>query len=256
MEFIEIFAIIADMSKESSKFESLPEENTLPLRIKASEKIAEHGESTAWKVMAGTPEGRERLVALKEVRELKFANEAEMKKDRAFYDFLKNYPGFGKFVPETLHFKARATEESEPQLFRLQKYVEGKTIDKIKDVELYADPSVARQLLELADVSIKILDEARREKKLQPDFRRAMEYDTALAIIGGLISNPRYSKNIMIADKPDKDGERVFFVDVSPNWEERTSKLQEILVRKIVNPLEIMHLKRWKDKLEKILEQK
>jgi len=133
--------------------------------------------------------------------------------------------------------------------------LEGKPIDMVSDEELYKDPAVVRQLLELSEVAVSILKEARKEKKLQPDFRRAPGGRDIKATIGGWISNPRYSKNILISDAPDEKGQRVFFVDTGINASERTVKSQEMLTRYVVNPLEQFHFNRWKKKLEGILKQ-
>src|ERR1051326_6584338 len=107
------------MAKKSPEQTALPENNSLPLNIKESEQKFHARESTMWKTVAQDKEGQDRLVALKQVHREQFATEEEMRKSQEFYKFLKEFPGFGKFVPDTLYFKARATPDSAPQLFML-----------------------------------------------------------------------------------------------------------------------------------------
>lgn len=233
---------------------SLPEENMLPLKVGRSKKGPEHGDSTLWKVAAQKPEGVEKLIALKQVKREDFATPEAMRADKEFYEFLKNFPGFGKFVPDTMYFKAQMTKDAAPQLFRLQRFIEGRAADRMTDDELYHDPSVVRQLLELIDAALEILKEAREAKKPTPDFRHAIESNEPLrTTIGGLLSDPRYSGNIFVSDQPDESGQRVFFVDTGPNAQERTSKGQDTFAREVVGRLETGHFMLWKRKLEGIL---
>jgi len=245
------------MSFENKNFptpESLPDENLLPLKIKDSKKHAEHGESTVWEVEAEDKKGQEKDIILKQVHKEEFASPEERRADREFYEFLKKSP-IGKFVPDTLHFIAQLTPDSPPQEFRIQQFIDGKPIDGIPDEELYKNHEVVLQLLEFVYGATEILQESHRDKTFQPDFRRAFEATNARAILGGLLSNPRYTKNIIIANKPDEFGRQVFFVDTAVNAAERTIKREELLARHIVNPLEQFHFKKWRNKLENILKE-
>lgn len=233
------------------KFEqlpSLPEENTLPLDIKKLKKQAEHGESSVWEVT--TKKGDN--IALKQVRKKEFANLEAIHTDRKFYESLKDSP-LGKFVPDTLHFIAKETSGSYPQESRVQRFINGRTVDEVSNDEIYNNPVIASQLLELIEAAEGILQTAKKDKTFQPDFRRPLEGRDINAIIGGLISNPRYTKNIIITDKPDEKGRQVFFVDTGVNATERTVKREELLARHLVNPLEKFHFQRWKKKLKKSL---
>jgi hypothetical protein len=154
-----------------------------------------------------------------------------------------------------MYFKAQMTKEAAPQFFRLQKFIEGRAVDRMADEGLYRDPAVVRQLLELIDGALAILKEAREQKKPTPDFRHAIESNEPLrTTIGGLLSDPRYSGNIFVSDVPNESGQRVFFVDTGPNAQERTSKGQDMYARQVVGRLEGANLTLWKRKLEKILE--
>ncbi len=235
--------------------EQISKAHTLPLRVGESEKGKEHDDSIVWKTAVQNPEGLEKMIALKQVKREEFATLEAMQADKEFYEFLKNFPSFGKFVPDTMYFKARMTKDAAPQLFRLQRFMEGRAVDRMTDEELYRDPEVVKQLLELIDAAFSILKEAREQKKPTPDFRHAIEDNEPLrTTIGGLLSDPRYSGNIFVNDQPDESGRRVFFVDTGPNAQERTSKSQDIYARQVVSRLEGINLKLWKKKLEEIWE--
>jgi hypothetical protein len=242
------------------KFESmpsgtpLPKENTLPLRVGESKKGPEHGDSTLWKVVAQDPEGLGKMIALKQVKREEFATPEAMRTDKEFYEFLKSFPDFGKFLPGTMYFKAQMTKDAAPQFFRLQRFIEGRAVDRMTDDELYCDPAVVRQLLELIDGALEILRAAREAKKLMPDFRHAIESNESLRTkIRGLLSDPRYSGNIFVSEKPDESGQRVFFVDTGPNAKDRTRKGHEIFVREISSRIGETSFKHWKKELEKAL---
>lgn len=233
--------------------ESLPEEHKLPLRIKELESHAHGSESTVWKVLAKNPEDQEQLIALKQIRKESFASEAEMQKSKEFYDFLKNLPEFGKFVPDTLYFKARVSEGDEPQAFALQRFIEGTSIDQMNDEELYSDHAVAQELLSFARASLSAIEIARGRKAPKPDFGTSQEANQRAVVLGNYFLNPRYSTNIVISEKPEH-GQRVFFVDTGQNMGERMSKTTEVAQREIVGRLQGLQLKRWIKRLEEILE--
>ena len=119
----------------------LPEENALPLRVGESRKGPVHKDSALWKVAAQNPEGLERMIALKQVKREAFGTQEEAVADKKFYEFLKSSP-VGRFVPDTLFFRAKMTKDSpeKGQLFRVQRLIDGRSVDKIPDEELYRDP--------------------------------------------------------------------------------------------------------------------
>jgi len=246
---------VESFGKKEKSF-SLPEENTLPLRIKDSERLVDGGESTVWKTLTQDKNQVDKMVALKQVRKEVFASEEEMKKSQEFYKFLKNFPEFGEFVPDTLYFKAKLTSDSDPQAFCLQSFIEGERIDRLKDEEIYNDPAVIHQLLDLSGAAIKILQETRENKTHKPDFMWTPEAGKWRALLGAWLADPRYSSNIFIANKPDKEGRRVFFIDTGVNAQERTNKINELHGRYIVSPLGEAQFKRWMEKMKSILEEK
>lgn len=243
------------MNMEGPKLDkqSLPKKNTLPLRIKDSEEHARGGDSTVWKTEVQDKEGLDKLIALKQVRQEVFASGDEMQKSKQFYEFLKNFPGFGKFVPDTLYFKARVTADSNPQAFCIQSFIGGERIDRIKDDELYKDPEVVRQLLEFIDAATQMLQTVRENKMPMPDLMRAPESSSVRVMLGGLATHPRYSSNIFLSDKPDENGQRIFFVDTGMNADVRTKKAWELYTRHVVGPIQELQLKNWKKKLEAVV---
>jgi hypothetical protein len=233
--------------------EGIEKPSTLPINIVSGEKHAEGGESDVWKINTQNQKTGEQIdVALKQSKRESFATEEEMQKSKKFYEFLKSFPGFGKFVPDTLYFKAQETKDATPQSYCIQKFTEGERIDRLKDDDIYKDPVLVVQLLELADVSIKILQTAKQDDTQRPDFMRTPEVSSLRVMLAATIFNPRYSSNILVADKPDKNGQRVFFVDVGANANARMQKGWEWNRRKMVNSIIETQFKMWKKKLEKI----
>ena len=228
---------------------------TLPLNIKEGENFAEGGESKVWNIQTQNKDGTEQAhVALKESKREAFATEEEMKKSKEFYDFLKNFPGFGKFVPETLYFKAQETADpkDKPKSYCIQKFTPGERIDRLTDEIIYKDPVVVAQLLEFANVSIELLHTIKQNDIHTPDFMRTPEISNMRVLFGALVFNPRYSSNIQIANEPDKNGQKVFFVDVGVNANARMKKGWEWHGRKVVNSIIESKFNAWKKKLEKI----
>lgn len=237
--------------KTTENGKSLP--LTLPINIKEGEKHAEGGESEVWEIQTQNEKGVEQAnIALKKSKRESFATDEEMQKSKKFYEFLKNFSGFGKFVPDTLYFKARETAEDNPQAFCIQRFTQGERIDRLRDDVIYKDPVVVGQLLELVNASIKLLQTVRKDNIHNPDFMRTPELSSMRVIFGATIFNPRYSSNILIADEPDKNGQRVFFVDVGVNANERMKKGWEWHGRKVVNSIIESQFKIWKKKLEEI----
>ncbi len=231
---------------------NLPQKNELPLNIKESRAIAKGHESTVWGVEAENKEGIKQVV-LKETREQKFATEEEMQESKKFYEYLKNFPGFGKFVPDSLYFKARESADKNPQAYVLQHFMEGKTINKVSDEELYKDPALVHQLQEFIDASIAILQEARRSKKIKPDFHKSYGSDLRAVVLSNFLFDPRYSDNIFITDEPDKNGQRIFFIDTGANKDERTIKAIELMERYLIGNVQELQLKSWKKKVERMV---
>jgi len=232
----------------------IPEENKLPLNIKHNEIIVKSGESNVWKAEVQDREKLERLIALKQVRNEVFANDKEMHKSKDFYEFLRKFPKFEKFVPKTLYFKARMTSMDTPQAFAIQHYLKGKTLDQIPDDELYKEPNVVRQLLEFAHVAIAILRDTRKRKSPKPDFGTAGNADTTAQRYGNRFGNSRYSTNILITDKPEENGQSVFFVDTGINADERVDKTRQMVERQIMGRIREFNFIRWIKKLELILD--
>jgi pimeloyl-CoA synthetase len=221
----------------------IPEKNELPLKIAESKAFPHQGRDSSLtniKIEKG-----DASMALKEVRKEEFASLEEMKKSREFYDYLKKMPGLGKFVLDTSFFQARKTAEENPHAYRIQKIVEGKRLDELRDKDLYSDPELSKQLLDFVNSAIEALKKANESKEGSPDF-----YGDKLASI--YLYNPRYSGNIMIADKPDEMGRRIFLVDTSKQVQQ-TSKIGSLYQKHIGSQLQIAQLERWKKKIEERL---
>ena len=244
------------MSFEKRPTPRIPEKNELPLKISAQEHIAESGESSVYRTDVQNPKGHEQAIALKQNRKEIFASDEEMHKSKEFYDFLKAFPGFGKFVPETLYFKARMTSDSAPQAFAIQHFLKGKTIDQIPNEELYKDPAVVQQLIEFAHEAIAILQQTREEKSLKPDFGTAGTADADAQRYGNTFGNSRYTTNILISDSPNENGQRVFFVDTGVNADERVDSKRQFLERHVMGRMREFNFNRWIKELENILDSK
>lgn len=238
----------------SSKAPRIPEENALPLDVREHTLIAESGESNVWKARVQDSQGRERHIALKNVRREAFATDAEMQASKEFYEFLKAFPGFGKFVPETLYFKAKMTNESAPQAFVIQSLLKGRTLDEIPDEELYADPEVVRQLIEFARAAIDVLRKTRETGLLKPDFGVAGTASAQAQREGNMFGNSRFTTNVLIAEAPNEQGRRVFFIDTGVNADERVDKTRQVVERHVMGRIREFNFNRWIKKLENSLE--
>ncbi len=230
----------------------------IPLDIESGEKHAEGGESVVWKIYMKTGEGANAdHVALKISKDEAFATEEEMRKAEEFYRFLKDFPDFGKFVPDTIYFKAQETDKDTPRAFCIQQFKKGERLDRLKDDTIYKDPETVRQLLELVNASIEIIQAVRKNNGQYPDFMRTPEFNKdPRVIIGGSLLNPRYSSNILLADQPNEKGQRVWFVDSGVNANARRQKGWEWHERHRVNSVIEFQFRGWKRKLEKILNKK
>jgi hypothetical protein len=230
--------------------ERLPEKHQLPLKMEDSELLARSGESDVWRADVKDSNEQERKIALKQNRREEFASDEEMQRSKNYYEYLKNFPGFGKFVPDTMYFKARVEEGGPAQSFCLQELLPGKTINRLTDAELEQDPEVVRELLEFVDATIAILHATREENKVKPDFGKSPDDDTHGTHMANSMLNPRYSNNIFITDAPDENKRRVFFVDTGENLAERTKTLWRVFQLEVVGRVQESRLKEWKRELE------
>jgi len=228
---------------------------TLPLNIEKGRQHAEGGESQVWEVeIKGEKDAENQSLVLKISKDEAFATDEEMDKAERFYRSLKDFEGFGKFIPDTIYFKAQETTEDGPKSFCIQQFIKGERIDRLKDDVIYKDPELVHQLLELVNVSIQVIETARKNDTQYPDFMRTPEFNSdPRVMMGGAALQPRYSSNILIADKPDKYGQRVWFVDVGVNANARRKKGWEWNRRHEVNSIIKFQFNRWKKKLEEIL---
>ncbi|MHB8860454.1 MAG: hypothetical protein ACYC48_01825 [Minisyncoccota bacterium] len=232
----------------------IPEKHELPLNISGHKHIAESGESSVFGATVQDSEEKERNIALKQNRREAFASDEEMQKSKEFYEFLKAFPGFGKFVPDTLYFKARMTSADAPQAFAIQSLLKGRTLDEIPDAELYVDPEVVKQLLEFAHAAIDILQQTRQAGSLKPDFGVAGTASAEAQREGNTFGNSRFTTNVLVADAPDEQGRRVFFIDTGVNADERVDKTRQIVERQVMGRIREFNFNRWIKKLEGISE--
>ena len=226
------------------------------MKITSMKKLKEAGESILHEAHIQSASGKDQKIALKEVKNIDYATPEEMESNKIFYWSLREFKKFRKFIPPTAYIKGRMDAESDSQTFRLQRFIEGKSIDKFSDNELYKNPEVVRQLEEFAEAAIEVLEKTRKEKTLPPDFMRTPELAGIRVLIGSMMVNPRYSSNIFIADEPDKNGQKVFYVDTSANADVSHKKTWKFLAQYLHSPLQIRQLGKWKEKLQKILEEK
>ncbi len=234
--------------------DSFSEGNVLPLKIKGAQPADSMGWSHVSRVAVETKDGSKSEIVLKRLK-IKTRSEVQsvLAQNVNFYNLLKSFPGFQKFLPPTFHFIARDNPETEPQAYHLQPFIAGKALDQITDQELYSDTEVVRQLLELVNLLEAILAKHKRENLPRPDLLRTPRRAKFRAAVGGALADPRYTSNIMIADKPDQNEQRVFFVDTAQNGDERIGKFAGKLQIFISNLSQGRLLKTWKKKLESAL---
>lgn len=236
----------------AKKKETLPA--GLPFKVERGKKHAEGGESEVWEVeMGGEKDTEGNTVVLKISKDETFATPEEMQNAERFYRLLKDAPGFGKFVPDTIYFKTENTEGNAQKAFCIQQFIPGERIDRLSDDQIYKNPVVVNQLLELANASMQLLQTTRKNDAHNPDFMRSPEWNNINVLFGALVFDPRYSSNIHIADKPNASGQQVFFVDVGVNANARRKKGWEWHGRKAINLITEFQFNMWKKKLEAIL---
>jgi len=227
----------------------IPEKNELPLRIIESEEFEHQGmESTVAKVKVLDKDEQEKLIALKKVKREEFASVEEMKRAKEFYDYLKNLPGFSKFVADTIFLKAREIPGENPHAYRLQKLISGKRLDELTDEKLYSEPDLVAQLLEFIDAAINAFEQASKADMGSPDF-----YGNKM--LANYFFNPRYSSNVVIADRPDETGNRIFLVDVSKQVQQ-ASGIGKSFQKHIGSKLQIAQLKKWRKIVERRLKKR
>lgn len=229
----------------------IPEENQLPLKIESSEKIVSPGmETSVYRADISNPstEDLEKKI-LKEVKKVSFSSLEEAVASKKFYDFLKSNPKFAKFVPSTLYFIARMQEGEDAKSYRLQKEIVGETIDSIPDEKLYEDIELDKELLDCVNGLIELFEEQIESNGDLPDL-----YGRKL--LPNLLFNPRHTTNIMISEKPDENGQRVFFVDTSKQSQGKTSEAIDWYQKNVGGPAQLMQLKRWREKILKNIAEK
>jgi len=237
-----------EKSKKST--ESLREDilasaqNELPLNVLESKEMEQQGiDTVVSKARVSGRNDKEEKIALKKVNREAFASEEKMKKSKEFYDYMKSMPDFGKFVADTLYFKAQETPEEGPRAYRLQKLIEGERIDNLADEALYKDQEIRENLLEFIDAAINAMEQTGKDGKGSPDF-----YGSKTS--ANLLFNPRYSSNIVIADKPDKNKNRIFLVDTAPQIQQEEG-MGKLFQKYIGSKLQIAQLRHWKKIIEK-----
>ncbi len=226
----------------------IPKENELPLDIKKSEKFKSPGmETNIYKTdVVGHSEepGKTEKIILKEVKREDFDSLEEAEASKRFYEFLKSDPKFSKFVPSTLCFVARMNEGGSAKSYRLQRHIDGQTIDSIPDEELYKDKKLDEELLECVDGLIDIFEKQQEEKGDLPDLY-------GQKIVANTLFNPRHTTNLMIAGKPDEKGQRIFFVDTSKQSQGKSNKAIDWYQKNVGGPAQLLQLKRWREKILK-----
>jgi hypothetical protein len=221
-----------------------PKDYDLPFNISSFRPLKYQGiGSVVWEVAIEDKRGGLKPMVLKKFKDTRIDAKKELERAKEFYDFLKNHPKFKKCVINTQFFLGQLTAERKKHLsvFALQEKAEGKRIDKASDDELYENKTIIKQLLEFIDASTGILREAKKAGKNMPDF-----YGDEIK--ANFLCNPRFSSNIIVLNKADKDGRRIVFVDVSPQIQQ-TKGIGKIFQEYIGSNLQIYQLNRWKKKI-------
>ena len=156
------------------KFEvppQIPEDNELPLNIENSDEFPFQGrEAKIYKFDAAKGGVESGELLLKEVKREDFDSIEEAVQSKKFYDVLKNSPELSKFITNTLYFTARMKAGENPKSYRLQKRIDGKTIDFIPDKELYGDQKLNAELLELVNGLIVFFEKQKKKAATCPTF--------------------------------------------------------------------------------------
>lgn len=231
----------------------MPERDLLPFDIRESEVLSHQGkESDIKRLKVKDNSGNEQKRILKETRIAEVSNQddTEIQKLKANYEFLKNHPKFGKFVIQTDFVKAQSSELEPAKAYLVQQPIEGKRLDDISDKELYSDPELLKELLGFVEASIEILEETKNLPGKIPDL-----YADKKWFLGDFLHNPRYSGNIVVADKTENQHQRIHFVDSGTIFgagREKPPKIKKILYPVDVR-LQLLQLRRWKKSLEERL---
>lgn len=226
------------------------QENKLPFKIMGGPTDMNSGKETAVrKIEAKSIYGDFRKMVLKEQKQVALADDKVMQRLKELYMFMKQDPLFGKFVAETSFIKAQNNLDQPPKAFLVQNYIHGKTVGDYSDNEIYGDKKLASELLDFVKAAIAILQKTQRNPERMPDF-----YANKKRLLGHYLHNPRYSGNILIADKAADLQQRVFLVDSGTLFGPgHNVTLMKKLRRPFGNKVQIYQLKRWKRKLEQAL---
>jgi hypothetical protein len=241
--------------EEFSKKKEKPEAPILSekMNIVSKKAMKEGAESIMHESLIKSANGTDQRLALKEVKNKAYATDEEMENNKSFYRSLRNFEKFRKFIPPTAYIRARNDAESDPQTFRLQRFIEGTSVDKLTDEELYKNPTIVRQLEEFAEAAVEVIEKSYKDKTVPPDFGRTPEAASLRVWIGSMLINPRYSSNIFIADKPDKNGRQVFFVDTAAQTNIAHKKISKLAAQYFDSPVQIFYFKKWRKKLQAML---
>ncbi len=223
-------------------------ENRLPFDIQEMGPLGKGGVSEVSRASVKAHSGETQEIALKAHRSIEAGTLEQIKLMKQQYEFLQQDPDFGKFVVDTYFIRAQKTSEDPPQAFLIQSLVEGKRIDELEDKDLYADKKLVAELLEFVKAAISMLEKTKDRPDLRPDF-----FGNQKQFLGNFLHNPRYSDNIMIADEPEKNGQRVRFVDSGTMLSHGHNDLGHRIRLPLGRPLQLLQLKRWQKRLEKEL---
>lgn len=225
----------------------IPKEHRLPLAIQESEVFDKQGHDVAvWRVTIVDTENTPLDVLLKQTRtpeQTTLASTLEtMKQGKLFYEFLKTFPRFASFVPDTTFFIAQQTEDDQPRGYRMQRFIENaRQISEISDTELQQDPAVVTELIELIDASIEVFEEAIKWGMPVPDYY-------GKSVVANFVRDPRHTSNIIVTPTPDTDNHRVHFVDVGENIPMASGIRKQL--SGLSSRLQLTQLRRWKHQLE------
>lgn len=251
------------MIREDSFSNRYPElnKNELPFSIGHESLVSDKGhEFKVSELLVEDAGHKGRRIAFKEAKLVELDSEAEMLKEKRFYESLKKHPKFGKFVVETNFVIGKRKADDERKAFRVQKLLKGKPIAEVPNGQLYGDAETVKQLIEFIDASLAILEEQGEKATGRPDLLSSERWSNTIWALANFLHNPRYSNNILISDKETEHSGRVHFIDTAPmgftrNIQSGGKKLAREFFTKVEDsalPLQIFQLKRWRSKLQKI----
>ncbi|HYF04675.1 MAG TPA: hypothetical protein VEA59_00735 [Patescibacteria group bacterium] len=234
----------------------IPAENSLPFKFADATTIGEGKDSVVDKIRAEVTETQSGVelkdMALKEMKREEYADIDEMKKSKGYYEFLKQFPEFGKFVPETTFFVAKKTEGEKPHGYSIQKFLPGRRLFEVPKQELYENKENLAQLLEFAKAALQVIEACEKDTNLTPDFG-ASGSGFRNQIMTGLLNSPRHTTNVMLTDFPNESGKKISFVDVGIRTSARKEKP---VVKQIISELRTYVLKKQFERWIRELEQR